>query len=173
MNSRILGLIGAIALAAALAGFANARDFEMGSDNDYPYSIMKPEPGSPEAKAARQRLPPPTRTPPHASLLGREEFVAKLHRRGLYAVRGSSGSVLPTALPRTQLMVPPNTSRLATPNLPQEQGGTIVPGTIVPVPNLPHGTETFQDRASRCAHQAGLYGSQGGSNPNYMAACSM
>ena len=45
MGSR-LHLIGGLALAMAVACGAQARDFEMGDDNDYPYSIMTPEPGT-------------------------------------------------------------------------------------------------------------------------------
>jgi hypothetical protein len=36
---------------------------------------------------------------------------------------------------------------------------------------LPHGVETFQDRASRCAHQQGLYGVPGTASNQYMSAC--
>ena len=55
--------------------------------------------------------------------------------------------------------------------LPQEQGPTVVPGVANPVPNLPHGTETFQDRASRCAFQSGLYGVPGTARSQYMGGC--
>jgi hypothetical protein len=73
-------------------------------------------------------------------------------------------------LPRTPL-IPPEGGGLATIHpAPHEQGPTVLPGGRV-VPNLPHGTETFQDRASRCAFQSGLYGAQGGSSPHYMGAC--
>ena len=108
--------------------------------------------------------------PQHPSLLGREKFISKLHRRGLYAARGSSGSVLPTPLPRTQLIPPEGGGMLTTPSLPQEQGPTIIPGRTKPYP-IPHGPETFQDRASRCAFQSGLYGVPGTLRNQYMGAC--
>jgi hypothetical protein len=53
----------------------------------------------------------------------------------------------------------------------QEQGPTMVPGLARPIPNLSHGPETFQDRASRCAFQSGLYGVPGGARTQYMGAC--
>ena len=46
-----------------------------------------------------------------------------------------------------------------------------MPGLANPVPNLPHGAETFQDRASRCVMQQGLYGVPGGASTQYMGAC--
>ena len=52
-----------------------------------------------------------------------------------------------------------------------------VPQTGRVVPNLPTvsgsgrgGAETFQDRAARCTHQAGVFG-QGGDRGSYMGAC--
>jgi hypothetical protein len=46
------------------------------------------------------------------------------------------------------------------------------------LPNLPTvpgagpgGRETFQDRASRCAHQAGVYGQAAGDRNSYMGTC--
>jgi len=145
----------------------------------YPYSIMTPERGA----GAHQRAPSHRRSttpkamtqalaPPHRpSLLGREKFIAKLHRRGLYAARGSSGSVLPTPLPKTQLIPPEGGGTLTLPPLQQEQGPTRIPGTAKIIPNLPHGQETFQDRASRCTFQSGLYGVPGNLRNQYMGAC--
>jgi len=144
---------------------------------DYPYSIMTPERGT----GVHQRALPHRRGPSKAttsaapqqrpSLLGREEFIAKLHRRGLYAARGSSGSVLPTPLPKTQLIPPEGGGTLTLPPLQEEQGPTRIPGTAKIIPNLPHGQETFQDRASRCTFQSGLYGVPGNLRNQYMGAC--
>jgi len=151
----------------------------------YPYSIMTPEGGSrPHYRAVRHRGGSAPETAPttavttaaatqphHPSLLGREKFVAKLHRRGLYAARGSSGSVLPTQLPRTQLIPPEGGGTLTLPPLQQEPGPTRIPGTAQIIPNLPHGQETFQDRASRCTFQSGLYAVPGNLRNQYMGAC--
>jgi hypothetical protein len=57
------------------------------------------------------------------------------------------------------------------PPLLQEQGPTMVPGLTRPIPNLSHGPETFQDRASRCSFQSSLYGVPGGVRTQYMGAC--
>jgi hypothetical protein len=146
----------------------------------YPYSIMTPERGagmhqrsSAHRGASGAETTPAAATiqPHHPSLLGREKFIAKLHRRGLYAARGSSGSVLPTPLPRTQLIPPEGGGTLTVPPLQQEQGRTRIPGTAKIIPNLPHGQETFQDRASRCTFQSGLYDVPGNLRNRYMGAC--
>ena len=147
----------------------------------YPNSIMTPERGSGiHQRAGGHRGTGATETVPtmaaatelhRPSLLGREKFVAKLHPRGLYAARGSSGSVLPTPLPRTQLIPPEGGGALTLAPLQQEQGPTRIPGTAQIVPNLPHGAETFQDRASRCTSQSGLYSVPGNLRNQYMGAC--
>src|SRR5262249_56500892 len=53
-----------------------------------------------------------------------------------------------------------------------------VPQTGRVLPNLPTvsgsgrgGAETFQDRASRCAHQSGVYGQAAGDPASYMGTC--
>jgi hypothetical protein len=91
-------------------------------------------------------------------------------RRAVVA-RGSSGSVLPTPLPRTQLIPPEGRSAPVARALPQEQPPTVVPGLARPIPNLSHGPETFQDRASRCAFQQGINGVPGTASNRYMGAC--
>jgi hypothetical protein len=145
----------------------------------YPYSIMTPERGAGTDQRALPRRQVRIREtkaaaavePHHPSLLGHEKFIAKLHRHGLYAARGSSGSVLPTPLPKTQLIPPEGGGTLTLPQMQQEQGPTWIPGTARIVPNVPHGQETFQDRASRCTFQAGLYRVPGNLRNRYMGAC--
>ena len=174
---RIRHICAAAIVFALLPAAAEAQGYR-----GYPYSIMTPEgtAASHHRGAARhgsgathQVSPAPeTAAEPHRpSLLGRERFIAKLHRRGLYAARGSSGSVLPTPLPRTQLIPPEGGGTLTVPPLQQEQGRTRIPGTAQIIPNLPHGQETFQDRASRCAFQSGLYAVPGSLRNRYMGAC--
>jgi hypothetical protein len=166
-------------LCALLPQAAQARGYP-----GYPYSIMTPERGSGiHERAVRHRGASAAETTPatptataateqhHPSLLGREKFIAKLHRRGLYAARGSTGSVLPTPLPRTQLIPPEGGGALTVPPLQQEQGPTRIPGTAKIIPNVPHGAETFQDRASRCAFQSGLYDVPGNLRNRYMGSC--
>ncbi len=164
---RGLSLISGLALMIVAGAAAQARDIEMGGDSNYPYSIMVPEPGtghhSVAAASARSRHPkspsaetPLAARPPHASSY----------------MRGSSGVVLPTPLPETQLIPPESGSAPIIHTGPQEQGPTVLPG-MTPIPNLPHGTETFQDRASRCAQQQGLYGVPATATGIYMHTCAM
>lgn len=165
MGIRYSMMIG-FALAIAVGPAAQARDFEMGGDGNFPYSIMVPERGSVPRhhnKASFKKRHSVAQHPPaHAT---------KTPRTNLSIVRGSSGSVLPTPLPRTQLIAPEGGARLTLPVVPQQQGPSIVPGVPNPVPNLPHGPETFQDRASRCAFQQGLYDVPGNMSAQYMGTC--
>jgi hypothetical protein len=155
------GLCLALGLVFGAADPAAAQGYQ-----GYPYTIMTPEPGTGghhRAAADRTRhvlapqleKPLATEQPPH---------------QNISSARGSPGSVLPAPLPRTQLIPPEGGGIVTTHALPQEQGPTILPGGTA-VPNLSHGPETFQDRASRCSFQQGLYGASGGSSPQYMGAC--
>jgi hypothetical protein len=165
-----------IFLAALLAAIPPVAALAQGYPG-YPYTIVTPDRGAAiDGRVAAMRhgngaVQATATAPQHPSLLGREKFISKLHRRGLYAVRGSSGSVLPTPLPRTQLIPPEGGGMLTTRSLPQEQGPTIIPGRTRAIPNLAHGPETFQDRASRCAFQSGLYAVPGTLRNQYMGAC--
>jgi hypothetical protein len=140
------------------------------------YSIMAPEPGTPasrsKATGQRQTTTHETRSKSAKPSRARAKLLAGKKRK---VVRGSSGSVLPTPLPRTKL-IPPVTARIRPVRpLPQDPSPTIVPG-LPPIPNLPpatRGRETFQDRASRCAHQAGVYGVPNEQRSVYMGACTM
>ncbi len=70
------------------------------------------------------------------------------------------GTVKHVTIPKSTMppIVVPQTGRVL-PNLPT------VPGAG------PGGRETFQDRASRCAHQAGVYGQAAGDRNTYMGTC--
>lgn len=89
----------------------------------------------------------------------------------IFIARGSSGSVLPSRLPRTSLIPPEGGGAAVVRVVPQTDSPTAVPGLANPVPNMPHGAETFQDRASRCVMQQGLYGVPGGASTAYTGAC--
>jgi hypothetical protein len=165
--SRALTLISGLAFMMAAGGIAQARDIEMGGDSNYPYSIMAPEPGTSHHRAAA-----PTRSRQLKSPGAEKPLAARPPRTSSYAVRGSSGSALPTPLPKTQLIPPEGSSAPIIRAAPQLQGPTVLPG-MNPIPNLPHGTETFQDRASRCAQQQGLYGVPVTATGIYMHTCAM
>jgi len=49
--------------------------------------------------------------------------------------------------------------------------GQPLPNLPTPAPSGPHGRETFQDRAARCAHQADLYGLTRGDRNTYIGNC--
>ncbi|HYC15613.1 MAG TPA: hypothetical protein VEC94_00240 [Pseudolabrys sp.] len=106
------------------------------------YSIMVPE------KGARREQPEPWLAPKYKSPRGTVKHVT---------------TPKPTTVPFPTATVPPpivvpQTGRVL-PNLPT------VPGAG------PGGRETFQDRAARCAHQAGVYGQAAGDRGTYMGTC--
>jgi hypothetical protein len=153
----IMRLVPALALAALPA---LAQEF---SD---PYSIM-----APEREPGRHHVyKSPTRTR-HAPASG-EKAAAKhpTHKHTIIA-HGSPGVVLPTPLPRTQLIPPEGGTAPLVQPAPQQQGVTVLPGAANPIPNLPHGPESFQDRASRCAFQQQLYNVPGNLGTQYMGSC--
>jgi hypothetical protein len=130
-----------------------------------PYSIMAPE--RVPALHHVHKLPLHTRHLPSAG-----EKTAAKHSGREHAViaHGSPGVVLPTPLPRTRLIPPEGGGTPLVQTAPQQQGVTVLPGTN-PIPNLPHGPETFQDRASRCAFQQQLYNVPGNLGTQYMGTC--
>ncbi len=106
------------------------------------YSIMVPERG------ARPESPEPWLAPKYKS---------------------PRGTVKHVTIPKSTIVTPP-TATLPPP--------IVVPQTGRVLPNLPTvpgagpgGRETFQDRASRCAHQAGVYGQAAGDRNTYMGTC--
>jgi hypothetical protein len=129
-------------LAAVLAAPAHA---QKGNGYDIlgdDYSIMRPEEGS------RPALPEPWLPPKYKS---------------------PRGTVKRVTIPKSTIVQPPST--------------TVPPPIIVPqtgraLPNLPTvsgsgrgGAETYQDRAVRCAHQAGVYGQAAGDRNTYVGTC--
>lgn len=150
-----------LALLAAAPRPAAAQGYQ-----GYPYSIMTSEHGS--AKRHRGGV---TAIPPADTQISRGPSGSTTAPYPRRVARGSSGSVLPTPLPRTQLIPPEGQSAPIARTLPQEQPPTLVPGTAKPIPNLSHGAETFQDRASRCAYQQSINGVPGTASNRYMGAC--
>jgi hypothetical protein len=80
--------------------------------------------------------------------------------------RGSTEHVVippPAPTPQPRAGVPPP--------LYVPQTGRLLPNLPTPAPSGPHGTETYQDRAARCAHQAGVYGQVAGNRAGYIGSC--
>jgi len=110
------------------------------------YNIMKPEPGtaSRASRAKPKENPEPWLAPRYKSPRGTRERVT-------------------TPKPRP---------------VPQKEDSKVPPSLYVPetgrtLRNLPSptGTETSQQRAVRCAHQAGVYGQATGDRTNYINSC--
>ena len=106
------------------------------------YSIMVPEKGS------RPSKPEPWLAPKYKSPRGTVEKVVIPRSR---------------TVPQPHAVTPPP---------------LYVPETGRTLPNLPTisgsgrgGAETYQDRAARCAHQAGVYGADAGNRNAYVGGC--
>jgi hypothetical protein len=136
----------------------------------YPYSIMKPEPGS---RAARRNKTPHATVPRETEPQETDKEAVKPS-----PTRGSSNPVYPTRLPAPERYTPP-TSRAVVNRPPAVPPSMYVPQTGQTLPNLPSvsgagrgGAETFQDRAARCSHQAGVYGpGSTGDRNSYVGGC--
>ena len=112
-----------------------------GQTRDGNYTIMAPEPGRP------QELPTPWLPPTYKS------------------PRGSHNRVTPIE----PLPAPHRGRAMTPPALVVPQTGQVVPNQPVQSPSGPNGTETFQDKASRCVGQSS---SVGAGNPNaYVGTC--
>jgi hypothetical protein len=91
--------------------------------------------------------------------------------------RGSSTVVYPAPLPQPEGFNPPSTQPVTAPRAADVPPPIVVPQTGRVLPNLPTigsgpgGAETSQDRAVRCSHQAGVYGSAAGDRNAYVGGC--
>jgi hypothetical protein len=107
------------------------------------YSIMVPEKGS-KRQAAKPKISEPWLAPKYKS---------------------PRGTVQDVRIPKSKTVSPQKTIN---------PGSVFVPQTGRTFENLPTtspGRETFQDRAIRCTHQAGVYGQVGGNRGAYMGSC--
>jgi hypothetical protein len=78
------------------------------------------------------------------------------------------GTVKHVKLPKSTVVPMPNVQ--VPPDLYVPQTGRVVPNLPTVSGSGRGGAETFQDRAARCTHQAGVFG-QGGDRGSYMGAC--
>jgi len=133
-----------IVLSTALATPAPAQTGGILSDN---YSIMVPEKGS-KQKVSKREQPEPWLAPKYKS---------------------PQGTVQHVHIPKSKIVSPPTASVPSSVYVPQTgrtfQNLPALPGSG------PGGTETFQDRAARCTHQAGVYGQTGITRGSYMGSC--
>ena len=125
----------------AVAAFASTPSLRAQTIDD-PYTIMRPEPGTKQPKRSEPWLAPKYRSP-----RGTKQHVTVPRPQ---AARSQSHTDVPPPI------YVPETGRLL-PNLP------VLPG--------PGGAETAQDRALRCAHQAGVYGQAAGNRDAYIGSC--
>jgi hypothetical protein len=127
-------------------------------------NIMRPEPATAPPRRARKPAKHDEATEP-------KSYGVKQDSR-----RGSSNPVYPAPSPGPQ--APAAVPHMVTPPPPPPSPPPpplYVPETGRSLPNLPvtgAGAETSQDRATRCAHQAGVYGPSATGNPNsYIGSC--
>jgi hypothetical protein len=152
-----------IVLSAALATAATpAQTRNILSDN---YSIMVPEKGSKqkqkvsEQKASKEKVSKQKVSKQKVSK--REQSEPRLAPK----YKSPSGTEQQVRIPQSKIVNPPRASG---------SGSVYVPQTGQTFQNLPtpgRGTETSQDRATRCTHQAGVYGQTGGARGAYMGSC--
>ena len=139
--ARVPSVFFLVALVAVLAASAQTATAYDILSDDY--NIMVPE------KGAKPKLPEPWLAPKYKS---------------------PRGTVKHVTIPKSTIVTPPVTQVPQTP--------IIVPQTGRALPNLPSvsgsgpgGAETYQDRAARCAHQAGIYGQAAGDRGTYIGTC--
>lgn len=165
--------VATICLAAALALSALPARAQWATD----YNIIAPEPAprhrGPERHEER-RTPPPALEEPQPR--PQQPQAEKAPPKGKYP-RGSSVLVTPAPLPPPLHYNPPPVPTV-TPAPHEVPPSVYVPQTGLALPNLPMpgngpgGSETSQDRALRCAHQAGVYGpAMTGDRNAYIGSC--
>jgi hypothetical protein len=125
----------------ALAAFMSVQAAHAQLGGD-PYSIMRPEPGRPA------ELPEPWLPPKYKSPRGTPERMITPPR---------------IEVPESQAITPPT--------LYVPQTGQVLPNLPTISGAGPRGAETSQDRAVRCANQAGVYGANTGNPSAYVNTC--
>jgi hypothetical protein len=113
-------------------------------DRPMGWVIMKPEPGRPA------EVPQPWLTPTYKSPRGLGEPVKTPRRK-------QHGEKPRVSAPPPPMYVP--------------QTGQVLPNQPTLSPSGPRGTETFQDKATRCVNQAGVHGPRAGDPGAYVGGC--
>jgi hypothetical protein len=122
---------------------------------------------------ALTRCMPLSFSPEFGSTIAGVPVILIFDERGLTRVRlgGSSAYVAPAPLPSSQIPSARPVAPLLQPPTLQEPP-IWLPNVISPIPSLPHGPETSQDRRARCMFQSGLYAVPLTNFPQYMGLCS-
>lgn len=143
-----------------------AASAQSGSDSGT-ISIIRPEPGT-----------KPTVKKRHVKKRRYREKEQVQRPEKFEQTRGSSNPVYPAPLPAPQHPQSVPHYKVVAPPRPKLPPPMVVPETGRVLPNLPPavgsgpgGRETFQDRAARCAHQAGVYGQAAGNPSSYINSC--
>jgi hypothetical protein len=112
-------------------------------------------------------------SPEFGATIARVPLILLFDERRLMRVRlgGSSAYVAPAPLPSSQIPSARPVPPLLQPPTRQEPP-IWLPGVASPIPNLPNGPETSQDRRARCMFQSGLYGVPLTNFSQYMGLCS-
>ncbi len=129
-----------LAIVVVLSAVSTAPSYAQNSILGDNYSIMVPE------KGYKPSQPEPWLAPKYKS---------------------PSGTVNRVKLPKSTVVPMPNAQ--VPPDLYVPQTGKVVPNLPTVSGSGRGGAETFQDRAARCAHQAGVFG-QGADRGSYMGA---
>jgi hypothetical protein len=79
------------------------------------------------------------------------------------------GTVKRVTIPKSTIVNPPNTQ--VPPPIVVPQTGRALPNLPTVTGSGPGGRETYQDRAARCTHQAGVYGQAVGDRGTYIGPC--
>ena len=121
---------------------------------------------------ALKRCTPLSFSPELGATIAGVPIILRFDERGLLEARlgESSAFVAAAPLPSSQIQpaqpVPPITQPPT-----NQQAPIWLPGVANPIPNLPTGPETSQDRRARCVLQSGLYGVPLTNYTQYMGLC--
>lgn len=143
MRSRLWFIL-AVAVMTIVAAAAHAQ-----SSDDDRYSIMRLEPGTKQPMPSEPKSFEPWLAPKYRSPRGTKQHVT-VPRPQPAPSRPHSDVPPPIYVPETGRLLP---------NLPALPGAGL------------SGAETGQDRALRCAHQAGVYGQAAGNRDAYIGSC--
>jgi hypothetical protein len=154
-----------LVLSAALATPATAAETRnILGDN---YSIMVPEKGSKQKQkvskqnVSKQNQKVSKQKVSNQKVSKREQPKPRLAPK----YQSPSGTQQQVNIPKPRTVNPPRASGTGSVYVPQTGQ------TFQNLPTLGRGTETSQDRATRCTHQAGVYGQTGGARGSYMGSC--